>query len=578
MIKDAIQNLVAKILISQHWPNLDIDKITIEKPDNPDFGDYAVNIAFELAKQLKKLPQEVAQVLAEKIGKIKPTEIERVEAIGGYVNFFLSDDFLRQSLVTIHKGRETYGKSKIGRGQKIIVEYSQPNIAKQMHIGHLRTTVLGDALANIYKNLGYKVIRWNYLGDWGTQFGKLITAYKLWGTRSEVETDPIQTLNNLYVKFHQKLKEHPELNRRGQEEFAKLEAGDKENRKLWKWFHKLSIKKFEKIYKMLGINFDIWLGESHFEKDLKSLVDDLRKRGIAEIGEEEAIIIKLDQFNLPPALIQKGDGASLYLTRDIAALKYRLNKYKPAKLLYVVGNEQSLHFEQLFAVAKILGCDSTDIEHIKYGLVLGEDKKKMSTREGEAISLEEVIQKAINLARKIVDKKSQDLPKKEKSEIARTVALGALKYEMLKEHRNSDIVFSWEKMLDFTGNSAPYLQYTYARLVSILRKAGPIWRLSSHVLRPDLKTLKETRELAIIKHLLNFPDTITDSARANLTNNLALYLYELSNLANRFYEITHILKDDNAPRRNARLILIQTTATVIQSGLKLLGIGVLEKI
>ena len=594
MIKDLLKNLVVKVLKSQNWPNLYIEEIIIEKPDNPDFGDYAVNIAFELAKQLKKPPQEVAQTLAEEIGKAKPAEIERVEAASGYVNFFLSNGFLRQSLAAIYKNRESYGKSKIGKGQKIIVEYSQPNIAKQMHIGHLRTTVLGDALANIYETLGYKVIRWNYLGDWGTQFGKLITAYKLWGTQlrgstsKHLEVEPLSKplsdkkqltigdLTELYVKFHHELKEHPELERQGQEEFAKLEVGDKENHKLWEWFRKLSIKEFEKIYKTLGIKFDVWLGESQFEKELKPLVADLRKRRIAEVGEEGAIIIKLAQFNLPPALIQKADGASLYLTRDIAALKYRLDKYKPAKLLYVVGNEQSLHFEQLFAVAKIIGLDDYEMEHIKYGLVLGEDKKKMSTREGEAIPLEEVISKTVNLAQSIVEKKNTDVSENEKSQIAETVALGALKYEMLKEHRNSDIAFSWNKMLDFTGNSAPYLQYTNTRLASILRKSSPAWKLNFW--RYDLQKLNDKSELAIIKHLIDFPEIIGDSARTNLTNNLALYLYELANLANQFYETPPILKDGNPPRRHARLILIQTTASILKSGLGLLGIQTLDRI
>ncbi|MBI2670342.1 MAG: arginine--tRNA ligase [Candidatus Yanofskybacteria bacterium] len=591
MIRDLLKNLVTEILKSQNWPVLKSEKIQIEKPDNPNFADYAANIAFHLAKQLKKPPQEVAQILVKEIDKVKPTEIERVETVDGYVNFFLSNEFLRQSLSDLYKNRKSYGKSSSGKGQKIIIEYSQPNIAKQMHIGHLRTTVLGDALANIYKNLGYKVIRWNYLGDWGTQFGKLITAYKLWGNQLKTQlsgsttkylvVEPLSCerpltigdLTELYVKFHQELKEHPELDRRGQEEFAKLEAGDKENRKLWEWFRKLSVKEFERIYKTLVINFDIWLGESHFEKELKSLVADLRKREIAEIGEEGAIIIKLDQFNLPPALIQKADGASLYLTRDIAALQYRLDKYKPAKLLYVVGNEQSLHFEQLFAAAKILDLNTAELSHIKYGLVLGEDKKKMSTREGETIPLEEVIQKAVNLASDIVEKKSQNLSEKEKSQIAETVAIGALKYEMLKEHRNSDIVFGWEKMLDFTGNSAPYLQYTFARLQSILAKSK-IKNQKSKL----LEELKENKEFAIIKHLLDYPDTVADSARNNLTNNLALYLYELSNLANQFYETVPILKDDNIPRRNARLILIQTTASILKSGLELLGINVLNKI
>ncbi|MBI2063198.1 MAG: arginine--tRNA ligase [Candidatus Yanofskybacteria bacterium] len=592
MIKDLLKNLVIKTLKSQkNWPSFDVYEITIEKPANQQFGDYATNIAFRLAKQLGKPPQEIAQFLADEISKIKPAEIVKVEANDGYVNFFLSSELLRQSLADIYKTRGSFGKLNIGRKQKIIVEYSQPNIAKQMHIGHLRTTVLGDALANIYEMLGYKVIRWNYLGDWGTQFGKLITAYKLWsvqlrGSASKyLEAEPlsnkkqltIRVLTELYVKFHKELKEHPELERQGQEEFAKLEASDKENHKLWEWFRKLSIKEFENIYKTLGVNFDIWLGESNFEKDLKPLVNDLRKREIAEIGEEGAIIIKLDRFNLPPALIQKADGASLYLTRDIATLKYRLAKYKPAKLLYVVGNEQSLHFEQLFMIAKVLDLNTSQLLHIKFGLVLGEDKKKMSTREGEAIPLEEVVEKAISLARDIVEKKSPNIAEKEKYHIAQTVALGALKYEMLKEHRNSDIVFSWDKMLDFSGNSAPYLQYTYARLSSILQKAGWTWRLSLQG-RLNLSKLGEKTELAIMKHLLDFPEVITDSARTNLTNNLALYVYELANLSNQFYETSPILKDDNTSRRNARLVLIQTTASVLKSGLNLLGIEVLNKI
>ena len=572
MVAKLIQKITEEALKKQAgWApaGLSAGEIFVEKSANLQLGDYAVNIAFSLAKELKKPPQEVAQILAESINFIKPPEINEVRAADGYVNFFLSLDFLRTELNNINKNRSKFGRSDIGRGKRVIVEYSQPNIAKQMHIGHLRTTALGDALANIYETLGYKVVRWNYLGDWGTQFGKLLTAYKLWGNKKELEINPIPVLNELYVRFHQELKEHLELERRGQEEFSKLERGDKENRKLWEWFKKLSLKEFEKIYGLLGIRFDTLIGESFFEKELGPLVTELRERGIAEAGNEGAIIIKLDAFKLPPALIQKADGASLYLTRDIAALKYRLTKYKPDKILYVVGNEQALHFQQLSAVAEILGLLKP--EHVKYGLVLGEDKKKMSTREGEAIPLTEVIKKAVNLARDVVAKKNPALSEKERAQIASTVAIGALKYEMLKDNRNSDIVFSWDKMLDFTGNSAPYLQYTYARLSSILKKAGRTGRA-------DLGQLSEEPEIAIIKMLLDFPDTIAESARTNLTSNLALFLYGLANLANRFYETTPVIKDDNAPRRNARLKLIETSASILKTGLGFLGINVLDRI
>ncbi len=596
MIREEITGLT-KLAIRRLFPDSVgiFQNVIIEKPSNLQFGDYAINIAFDLAKKLGKPSQEVAEILAEEINKTKPAEIERAEAVGGYVNFFLSNEFLRHSLGEIHKNRKSFGRSRAGKGRTIIVEYSQPNIAKPMHVGHLRTTILGDALANIYEALGYKVIRWNYIGDWGTQFGKLIAAYKLWGSQLRssapkyLEAEPLSKKNqitvhdlvSLYVRFHEELKQHPELERRGQEEFAKLEEGDQENRKLWDRFRKESLKEFDKMYGLLGVKFGLTIGESFFEKDLKPLATDLMKRRIAELGEGGAIIIKLGQLNLPPALIQKSDGASLYLTRDIAALKYRIKRYKPAEILYVVGNEQSLHFQQLAAIANVLGL-KPEPEHVKYGLILGEDKKKLATREGRAILLGDIIKKAVDLAREITLKKTATVrgPTSDSGgdveKIAETVALGALKYEILKEHRNSDIVFDWKRMLDFSGNSGPYLQYTYARLANILRKSGPTWKLNFW--RSDLQKLSEKSELAIIKHLLEFPDTIVDSATTHLTNNLALYLYELANLANRFYETTPILKDEDVPRRNARLVLVDATSAVLKTGLNLLGIQVLEKI
>lgn len=574
MIRDTIGEIV-KRAIDEIWGAKIASSqvlIEVERPQN-EFGDYAVNVAFQLSKLLHANPNEVANLLAERLNNKRPPEIAKIEIAGGYVNFFLAEKFLRKELAEIHKDRESYGRLKIGKSETIIIDYSAPNIAKPMHVGHLRSTIIGDALANIYETLGYKVVHWNYLGDWGTQFGKLIAAYKLWGDKDEIKKNPIKTLEGLYVRFHEELKTKPELEQVGQEEFQKLEEGDKENRKLWEWFKKESLKEFEKMYGLLGVGFDTYAGESDYEKDLAPTVADLQKRGIAEIGEGGSVIVKLDKYNLPPALVQKSDGASLYITRDIALLKDRIKKYKPEKILYVVANQQTLHFQQLFAIAEILGLNSLKLEHIKFGLVLGEDKKKLSTREGNAVTLEEVINKAVKLARDIVEKKNSSLSEEEKEEIAQVVAVGALKYQDLKEHRNSDIVFDWQRMLDFTGNSGPYLQYTYARLSNIKNKAPrQAWG------KPDFELLTEKIENSLIKHFLDFPDVLGRAGETNLPNHLALYLYELANLANRFYETVPVIKDENLSRRAARLALVETAAAILKTGLGLLGVKVLEKI
>jgi len=578
MLRDEISRLVGAAIREIWGPEIDLSRVSVEVERSGDnLGDYAVSIAFVLGKLLGKSPVEVANRLAGELNKKRPPEVSKIEvAGGGYVNFFLAPGFLRKELAEIYKNRESYGKSKAGKGGTIIIDYSAPNIAKPMHVGHLRSTIIGDTLANIYEALGYKVIRWNYLGDWGTQFGNLIAAYKLWGDKKTVEREPIKTLEGLYVRFHGELKAKPELEQAGREEFQKLENGDKENRKLWGWFKRESLKEFEKMYKLLGVEFDTYTGESAYEKNLAPTVAELKNQGIAEVGEGGSVVVKLDKFGLPPALIQKSDGASLYITRDIALLKDRLKKYKPEKILYVVANQQALHFQQLFAIAEMLGLNSAKLEHVKFGLILGENKKKLSTREGGAVTLEEMVMKAINLARDVVEKKATErgslLSEGEKEEIAQTVAIGALKYQDLKEHRNSDIVFDWGRMLDFTGNSGPYLQYTYARLSNIKKKAG---RAGG---KPNFNLLVEKAETPLIKQLLEFPDAVKKASGANLTNHLALYLYELANLANRFYETVPVLKDENTSRRAARLALVETTASILKTGLGLLGIKVLEKI
>lgn len=556
----------------------DAHGVELSVPDEPKFGHYSTNVAMRLAKAQGKNPLELAKELAAQIAKKAPAGFfEKVEAAApGFINLWLSKKTLHAELEKIVR-EKNFGASEIGKKKTIIVEYSSVNIAKPFHLGHLRNTIIGAALANILEALGHTVIRWNYLGDWGTQFGKMIAAYKLWGSREAVEKAPIEELQKLYVRFHEEMEANPALEKQGQEEFQKLEAGDKENRKLWEWFKKESLIEFEKIYKTLGVEFDVWIGESFFENEMKPVTKKLLDKNIAERS-EGALVVKLDEYNLPPALIEKSDGASLYLTRDIANLEYRLRKYKPEKILYVVANEQALHFEQLFAVAKKLGLNAAELKHLKYGLVLGDSGKKLSTRRGEAIPVREVILKAITLSRGVVEEKAHDLSDDEKDMVAEVVGIGALKYNDLKENRMTDIVFDWDKMLDFTGDSGPYLQYAYARLRSILRKANDEIGVKKYDLTKNVGELNTETELALIRKIFEFPDVIAKAGELYATSLLATYLYKLAVAANRFYETTPILKDENTPRRNARLALVEVAARTIKDGLALLGVKTLEKI
>lgn len=551
--------------------------IGVSVPDAELFGHYSTNFAMREAKAKGVPPLDLAKEYAAKIAAAAPGGFfYKVEAAApGFINFWLSDKTLQGEFAAI-AGDKNYGESAVGKRKLVIVEYSSPGIAKPLHLGHMRTTIIGAALANILELSGYRVVRWNYVGDWGTQLGKLIAAYKLWGEKESVENDPIEELQKLYVRFNAEMKSDPALEKRGQEEFKKLEDGDRDNRKLWEWFKKESLKEFKRIYRTLDVGFDVWIGEAFFERESADTVQELLDKKIAEHS-EGAVVVKLEAFELPPAMVQKSDGASLYLTRDIANLRYRIKKYKPAKILYVVGNEQALAFEQLFAVAQLLGWHSAELKHVKYGLVLGESGKKLSTREGTAQLLQGAINEAVVKAREAIEARSPDFSPKEKTEIAFAVALGALKYNDLKENRTTDIVFNWEKMLDFSGDSGPYLQYTYARLKSILRKAG----VRESTLRPDaidVSLLVHTSELALMRKLFEFPDVVVRAGELYSTSTLAVYLYKLAVAANKFYETTPILKGEDDARRRARLLLVATTARVLQKGLELLGIKTLEKI
>ncbi|MEX2090699.1 MAG: arginine--tRNA ligase [Candidatus Paceibacterota bacterium] len=554
--------------IQEYYQDTAFDVLT---PPDDKMGDYSINLAFVLAKKNGTSPIEEGQKIVEKF-KADREFSDRFGEINfvnpGFVNLFLSEKFIQEQLTKVYKKRDSYGTSKIGEGKTVIIEYGGTNIAKPMHVGHLRSTIIGDGLANVYEMLGYKVVRWNYIGDWGTQFGNLIAAYKLWGNEKELKKKPIQTMLNLYVRFHDELKNNPDLRSRGREELKKLEEGDAEDRKLWEMFREYSLDEFDKIFQQLDIKFDITKGESGYEMVIGETVEFIEQKGILKKS-EGADIIELE--GLPPTLIRKSDGASLYITRDIASLKERIEEYKPEKILYVVANQQALHFEQLFAVWRMLGFSGTDLIHVKFGMVLGEDGKKLATREGKGIPLQELIDKIVALAGKVVREKNPKLSEKEADEISKAVGIGALKYNDLKQHPRTDIAFDWSAMLDFSGNSGPYLQYTYARLSSILAKAG-----NRKAGNPAL--LVEAEEQRVAKRLLEFPDSVEKCSEFYSLNGLALYLYELSNDANRFYESVRILGDMNIERINARLMLIETVAVVLGRGLKILGIGSLPRI
>jgi len=532
-------------------------------PPDSKLGDYSTNVAFVIAKKEGKKPVEVAEELKAKLSNIRLAEMFDIQvAPNGFLNFYAKSEFLQKQLEEISKD-ETYGQSDEGKGKKVIVEYSSPNIAKPMHIGHLRSTIIGDSLANVYEKLGYEVIRWNYLGDWGTQFGIMIAGYKL-EKQKEPEMMSYSELLDLYVRANKELPEGA-----GEAEFKKLEDGDTENRVLWNKFRDKTLIDLQNIYTHLGISkFDLFKGESDYESKLKPLIEELQNNGLAKES-EGALIIELE--NIPPMLLRKSDGATLYATRDIASLEDRITNYHPDKILYVVANQQALHFEQLFAVAKKLGWIESELVHVKFGMVLGEDGKKLATREGKVVALQEVIDKITALAGTVVKQKNSDLSIEQMKEVARVVAIGALKYNDLRQHPYSDIEFDWKAMLDLSGNSGPYIQYTYARLANILNKADSFGEGNTSL-------LVEPSERALMRQLLDYPEAIKECSERYALNGLALYLYDLAHLANQFYEQVHVLEDNDTARRNARLLLIKTVARILKDGLAILGIETLERI
>ncbi len=568
-MQELLQKKIAETL------GVPLEQVSITVPEIAEFGHYSTNVAMRLAKDAKKPPLVLAEEFAQKLKASAPEMFADVKAVKpGFINFWISEKFLQEQFEkTLHASRST-----LHAGEKVIVEYASCNIAKPMHVGHLRSTIIGDALANIHAYLGYDVIRWNYIGDWGTQFGKLITAYKLWGKKEDIEKDPIGAMLELYVRVSAEAKENPALDEQARAEFKKLEEGDAENRKLLEWFKAESLVAFNTLFARLGVKFDIEYGEAFYEKALAGVNAELAEKKLSEQS-EGAVIVNLDKFKLPPALVQKGDGASLYLTRDIANLEYRLKEYKPAKILLVVANQQALHFEQLFAVAQLLGLTGSELQHVKFGMVLGPDGKKFATREGKLIKLEELLDEVTAKAMAVVSRNNVEMPADQAKAIAEMVGIGALKYNDLKENRNSDITFNWEAMLDLHGDSAPYLQYAAVRFMSIVKKVEEKWGASQGGKQAIwFEWLDDDLKFGLMKKILDFNDVVVLSASTYYTSHLAKYLFELAKLGNQYYEKYRILEDQEQGRRGGRVELLRSVAKTIETGLNLLGIKVPERI
>lgn len=531
----------------------------LEKPKKSNMGDIAFP-TFTLAKMMHKAPQIIA---SELVGQINNSYFEKVEAVGPYINFFLNkSEISAQVLKEVIKKREDYAQAAIGQGRNIVIDLSSPNIAKPFSIGHLRSTVIGDALSNIFQKLGYETVKINHLGDWGKQFGLLIVAYKKWGSEEAVRAHPIDELLKLYVRINAETKNHPELDEEAREWFRKLENNDEEALALWQWFRDESLMEFNRLYAELGIDFDSYNGEAFYNDKMEEVVQLLAEKGLLEES-KGAQVVNLEKYGIEhPALIKKSDGATLYITRDLAAAIYRKRTYDFAKAIYVVGQEQTAHFKQLKAVLAEMGYAwSKDIQHVSFGLVT-KNGQKLSTRKGNVILLEPTIAEAVKRSLAQIDTKNPDLVNKEA--VAHAVGVGAIKFYDLKTDRTNGYDFDLEAMVSFEGETGPYVQYAHARIQSILRKADFQPQVAENY------QLNDTESWEIIKLIQDFPNTIVRAADNFEPSLIARFAIHLAQSFNKYYAHTRIL--DDSPERDSRLALSYATATVLKEALALLGV------
>ena len=558
--KQLIAGELAKVIDS-----LDQDAILnlLEQPKSSELGDIAFP-AFSLAKTERKAPQIIADDIAE---KIDTAHFDKVVATGPYVNFFLSKaEISGQVIKEVIKDGADYGQQNEGNNQNITIDLSSPNIAKPFSVGHLRSTVIGDALSNIFRKIGYNTIKVNHLGDWGKQFGLLMVAYKKWGSQDAVEANPIDELLKLYVRINAEIENDPSLDEEGRLWFKKLEDGDPEATELWQWFRDESLTEFNRIYELLGVEFDSLNGEAFYNDKMDEGIQILEEKGLLQES-KGASIVDLEDFNLPPAMIKKSDGATLYITRDIATAIYRARTYNFVKNVYVVGQEQANHFRQLKAVLKKMGFDwSDDMIHVDFGLVT-KNRQKLSTRKGNIILLEPTLLEAISRAKSQIEAKNPDLENKEA--VARAVGVGAVKFYDLKTDRRNGYDFDLEAMVSFEGETGPYIQYAYARIQSILRKGN---------FQPDAEatySLNDPESWEIIKLLQDFGRVVKRAADNYEPSLIAKYAISLAQAFNKYYAHTRIL--DESPERDSRLALSYSTAVVLKEALRLLGVEAPEK-
>ncbi len=595
--------------------------LEIHVPNDHANGDFASGIAMKLAKKMEKTPLEVAEGI---ISRLPASElVDRAEtAVPGFINIYLSQSFLLKELDRVIALKANYGRQTIGVGHKVAIDYSSPNIAKPLGVHHLLSTIIGQTLVSLLRFTGFEVAALNYPGDWGTQFGKLLYAYKTWGDESAVIKDPLNELLKLYVRFHDEAEKDPSFEDKGREEFRKLEEGDDDNLRLWGWMKELSIKEMERLYGILGVRFDEYLGEYMYLEPAKKIIQEGIEKGIVTEGENGAMVVKFEEDKYPPYILQKGDGTTIYATRDLASIKDRIERLKADILLYVVDVAQSLHFKQLFETANKFGYTEPEYKHVVFGrMQLPEGR--MSTRKGEVILMDEVIKEAVSRSLALVAEKSGSLPLSEKEKIAQEMAISAIKYNIISQNRETNITFDWDRMLSLDGNSAPYLEYCYARANSIMRKsagetavtdekndkgrssvknefqtdlftmteskaaessaigianAGEIADIKPSLVEdPDTKPYSHPVEQALLHHLVSFPGSIVSSARDYKPNHLCTYLFDLARCFNAFYNELSVLTAGSPALKESRLKLVEATAQILKNGLTVLGISVFER-
>lgn len=545
-------------------------KTYIEIPPNSDLGDYAFP-CFKLAKSLRKAPPVIASEIKEAI-KLDDGSIEKIEIVGGYLNIYINKASLAETVLKeVAQKQEKYGSSNIGMGKNVVIDYSAPNIAKPFHIGHLRSTVIGGALYKIYNFLGYNSVGINYLGDWGLQFGKVMAGYDMWKDEYDFSQSEIQAILKIYVRFCQEEKEKPELTEIAREYFKRLEDGEEKEVETWKWIRRISLENYQKTYNLLNSKFDSYNGESYYNDKMDAVVDELREKGLLKES-EGAQVVDLSEYDMPPCIIITSAGTTIYATRDLASLKDRINKYDFDKAIYVVGNEQRLHFKQVFKVLELMGYPeyARKCEHVPFGLVVDKDGEKIGSRKGNSIFLEDILKEAIQKVEKIIDEKNPGL--EDKGEVARKVGVGAIIFNDLSNSRIKDEIFDWDMLLNFQGETGPYIQYIYVRTRSLLEKAGYV---------PDLENinfskLQEKEAVETLKLLYRFNEFVTLAADKNEPSIISRYLIDVAQNFSTFYNEHKIITEDKTVQ-DARLALTYAVGTVLKSGVTLLGMEMPNK-